>query len=78
MELIFTLDDIDNAAQQLILFLNNSKIILFEGEMGSGKTTLIHAICRQMGVADKMSSPTYAIINQYKSVDGKLSCVKKK
>jgi tRNA threonylcarbamoyladenosine biosynthesis protein TsaE len=70
MELIFTLQEIDKAAKEFISLLNNSKIVAFNGEMGSGKTTFIHAVCRQMGVTDKMSSPTYAIINQYKTING--------
>ena len=69
MELIFTLQEIDKAAKEFISLLNNSKIVAFNGEMGAGKTTFIHAVCRQMGVTDKMSSPTYAIINQYKTVN---------
>ena len=70
MELIFTLEGIDKAANDFISLLNNSKIAAFIGEMGAGKTTFIHAVCRQMGVTDKMSSPTYAIINQYKTIMG--------
>lgn len=69
MELNFTLEEIDDIAKQFIPLLNNSKIVVFIGEMGAGKTTFIHAICRQMGIADKMSSPTYAIINQYETTD---------
>jgi tRNA threonylcarbamoyladenosine biosynthesis protein TsaE len=67
MELIFTLEEIDKAANVFISLLDNSKIAAFNGEMGAGKTTFIHAICRRMGVTDKMSSPTYAIINQYRT-----------
>jgi tRNA threonylcarbamoyladenosine biosynthesis protein TsaE len=67
MELNFALEEIDDIAKQFIPLLSKSKIVVFNGEMGSGKTTFIHAICRQMGVADKMSSPTYAIINQYEA-----------
>ena len=70
MELIFTLQEIDKAAKEFISLLTNSKIVAFNGEMGAGKTTFIHAVCRQMGVTDKMSSPTYAIINQYKTIGG--------
>src|SRR5687768_14671884 len=69
MELIFTLQEIDDAAKKFISLFNDKKIFAFNGEMGTGKTTYIHAVCRQMGVAEKMSSPTYPIINQYKTVD---------
>lgn len=65
MELNFKLVDIDNVAKKLILVIGNLKIVGVNGVMGAGKTTLIHAICRQLGVTDKMSSPTYSIIQQY-------------
>ncbi len=69
MELIFSLQEIDNAAKSFISVVSNRKVFAFNGEMGAGKTTFIHAICRQMGVTEKMSSPTYPIINQYKTVN---------
>jgi len=69
IELIFNLQEIDDAAKKFILLFNDKKIFAFSGEMGAGKTTFIHAACRQMGVTEKMSSPTYPIINQYKTED---------
>ncbi len=69
MELIFSLQEIDNAAKSFISVVSNRKVFAFNGEMGAGKTTFIHATCRQMGVTEKMSSPTYPIINQYKTVN---------
>ena len=69
MELIFTLTEIDNAAKKFISIFNDKKIFAFNGEMASGKTTFIHAVCRQMGVTGKMSSPTYPIINQYTTIN---------
>ena len=47
------------------------KIWIFEGEMGAGKTTLIKAICKNLGVMDEVSSPTFSIVNEYKTVEGK-------
>lgn len=47
------------------------KIILFEGEMGAGKTTLIKEIIRQMGSPDETSSPTFSIVNEYETEAGK-------
>jgi len=61
-----SLDVLDEVAKDIIAALDSKKIILFYGEMGSGKTTLIKEICRQLGVADGMSSPTYGIVNEYK------------
>ena len=67
MDLIFTLDEIDEIAKRFIPLLNNLNIVAVNGDMGAGKTTFIHAVCRQMGVTGKMSSPTYSIIQQYKT-----------
>jgi tRNA threonylcarbamoyladenosine biosynthesis protein TsaE len=47
------------------------KIWIFDGEMGAGKTTLIKSICKNLGVIDEVSSPTFSIVNEYKTVDGK-------
>jgi tRNA threonylcarbamoyladenosine biosynthesis protein TsaE len=44
---------------------------LFFGEMGSGKTTFIKTLCNRLGVEDAMSSPTFSIVNEYKTADGK-------
>ena len=46
------------------------KIWIFDGEMGAGKTTLIKSICKSLGVIDEVSSPTFSIVNEYKTVDG--------
>ena len=50
---------------EYILCNNYSNIFLFYGEMGSGKTTLIQSLCRNIGVFDKVLSPTFSIINEY-------------
>src|ERR1035437_5217004 len=60
-----SLDVLDEVAKDIVAALNGRTIILFYGEMGSGKTTLIKEICKQLGVTDSMSSPTYAIVNEY-------------
>ena len=44
-------------------------IVCFFGDLGAGKTTFIHAVCRQLGVTGNMSSPTYPIIQEYKTVN---------
>src|SRR5438046_617710 len=69
MDVIFTLYNIDTVARHFILLLNNSDVVAVNGPMGAGKTTFIHAICRQMGVTGTMSSPTYPIIQQYKAAN---------
>lgn len=67
MKTIFlkNIPELPEAAKQILLFAKNKKIFCFYGELGSGKTTLIKEICRQLGVKDAGSSPTFAIVNEY-------------
>jgi tRNA threonylcarbamoyladenosine biosynthesis protein TsaE len=65
MEIIFNLDDIDNAAKEFVLIIRDYKVITFSGELGAGKTTFINAVCKDLGVAETVTSPTYAIIQEY-------------
>jgi tRNA threonylcarbamoyladenosine biosynthesis protein TsaE len=68
MELVaHTLNDLPFAAKQLIDSLGNRKIVVFDGEMGAGKTTFVIAILKAMGIADPDGSPTYSIVNSYRS-----------
>lgn len=64
MNIVFSLDQIQEVAQQ-ILASNPKKIILFNGEMGVGKTTLIKQLCKSLGVEDATSSPTFSLVNEY-------------
>ena len=52
-------------ASQIIEFATNSRIFLFYGDMGAGKTTLIKALCESLGTAEPVTSPTFSIVNQY-------------
>lgn len=61
----YTLPDIENAAAAFWQVAKNYQVILFSGEMGAGKTTFIHALCDVLGVEDAVSSPTFALINEY-------------
>ena len=67
MEVNFTLDEIKETANKLLAASANIKVFAFYGEMGAGKTTFIHALCKALGVTDVVSSPTFSIINQYKT-----------
>lgn len=58
------------AAMQLLESFPDKKIFAFYGEMGVGKTTLITAICKELGVTDGISSPTFSLVNEYKSAKG--------
>ncbi|MBQ4819186.1 tRNA (adenosine(37)-N6)-threonylcarbamoyltransferase complex ATPase subunit type 1 TsaE [Aquimarina sp. MMG016] len=68
MTIEYTLDDLSVVANQVIKN-TKSNILLFDAEMGAGKTTLIKEISKQLGVTDAISSPTYALVNEYHSVD---------
>lgn len=57
--------EIPEIARELIKQADQERIWCFYGEMGAGKTTLIKAICHELGVIDQMSSPTFAIVNEY-------------
>ena len=64
MNIVFSLDHIKEVADK-ILVQNPKKIILFNGEMGVGKTTLIKQLCKNLGVEDATSSPTFSLVNEY-------------
>ena len=62
--------ELSKAAQQILDFAGDEKVFLFYGEMGAGKTTLIHHICVNLGTEDHTSSPTFSIVNEYKRANG--------
>ena len=59
--------DLIEIAQQLIVDFSERRVILFYGEMGVGKTTLIKVLCKQLGVNEPTNSPTFSIVNEYLS-----------
>ena len=65
MTITFRLETIDRAAQECWKAIGNHKVIAFYGQMGAGKTSFIHALCRQKHVSSAVSSPTFSIINEY-------------
>lgn len=69
MEFIFKLNEIESIAQQIIE-QSKHKIILFDGQMGAGKTTFIKALSKNLGVVDVANSPTFSIVNQYETTSG--------
>ena len=64
MEIEFSINDINKVAS-LILAENPHKVIIFNGEMGVGKTTLIKQLCLNLGVDQATSSPTFSLVNEY-------------
>lgn len=71
MEVNFSLQAIQDMARSLLADTAQYTVYAFHGEMGAGKTTFIHALCEEMGVTDVVSSPTFSIINQYRTGSGK-------
>ena len=67
---INSLDQIGDAAREFIANMGDSRVFAFYGKMGAGKTTFIKAICEALGVDDVITSPTFAIINEYTSGEG--------
>jgi tRNA threonylcarbamoyladenosine biosynthesis protein TsaE len=64
MKFIFSLDEID-AISQKVIDSNPEKVILFNGEMGAGKTTFIKSLSKNLGVENATSSPTFSLVNEY-------------
>ena len=64
------LEDIREAARQFIDAMGEHTVFAFYGKMGAGKTTFIKAICEELGVSDVITSPTFAIVNEYTAEDG--------
>lgn len=61
------LDDIREAAKQFIANIGDSTVFAFYGNMGAGKTTFVKAVCEELGVDDVITSPTFSIVNEYRS-----------
>lgn len=64
------LEEIREAARTFIDHIGNSTVYAFYGKMGAGKTTFIKALCEELGVNDVITSPTFAIVNEYTAQDG--------
>ncbi|MGE5406570.1 MAG: tRNA (adenosine(37)-N6)-threonylcarbamoyltransferase complex ATPase subunit type 1 TsaE [Methanosarcina sp.] len=61
---------LDSAARQLLKHAGNKRILAFYGAMGSGKTTIIKVICELLGAQDIVSSPTFTLVNEYRTSGG--------
>lgn len=68
--IIPSLDKIADAAQEFVAQIGDKRVFAFYGGMGAGKTTFIKAICEQLKVNDTVTSPTFAIVNEYASSIG--------
>lgn len=65
--------ELDSAAAEILRALGSRRHLALSGPMGAGKTTLTSAICRVLGVADDVSSPTFSIINEYHNAAGDIA-----
>lgn len=70
--IIKNLQEISAVADQFIAAMGEHRVIAFYGEMGTGKTTFIQAICKNLGVTDVINSPTFSIVNEYLASDGEI------
>ena len=64
--------ELDEVAQKIIEYADKARIWIFNGEMGSGKTTIIKAIARQFNIEDNVHSPTFSIVNEYANDQGEI------
>lgn len=68
MELILkSADNLEDAAEEFVRAMGDNTVFAFYGKMGAGKTTFIKAVCKILGVEDEVNSPTFAIVNEYRS-----------
>ena len=70
IELKYSIDEIDTIVLEKIIPKIESNILCLEGGIGSGKTTLIKSICNNLSVMDKILSPSFSLINEYKTFEG--------
>lgn len=66
---IQNIDTIRESAREFIQNIGEQKVFAFYGKMGAGKTTFVKAICEELGVQDVITSPTFAIVNEYEAHD---------
>jgi tRNA threonylcarbamoyladenosine biosynthesis protein TsaE len=70
LEVTYDLNNIQQAAGKLLRTAGNENVWAFYGSMGAGKTTLIRALGKKLGIVDQMNSPTFALVNEYADLHG--------
>ena len=68
---ISSIDDLPRAARTFIDAIGSHRLFAFYGKMGAGKTTFIKAVCEALGTTDVVTSPTFAIVNEYDTAAGR-------
>lgn len=71
MEITYKIHDIENVAKTFLKYIKEYTVLAFHGDLGAGKTTFIKSVCKILGVEENISSPTFSIINQYKTATSK-------
>ncbi len=69
LQISYSLGNIESAVDQFWQYVHHCHILAFSGEMGAGKTTFIHVLCKYLGVEDTISSPTFSLLNEYHFTD---------
>ena len=69
---IKSLEDINSVAKQFIELVGERRVFAMYGAMGVGKTTFVKAVCEELGVVDTINSPTFAIVNEYRTTEDKV------
>jgi len=64
-----SLKELEGVAEELLKHFNEDRVFAFYGKMGAGKTTFIQSICRKLGSNDNVTSPTFALINEYNTAE---------
>ncbi len=72
MEFIFELKDIKTIANSFLKLTEKFKVFAFSGDLGAGKTTFINVLCKELGVTETVTSPTFSIIQEYSASDEKI------
>lgn len=70
LQISYSLEVLPNAVLQLRQWADRVLVCTFSGDLGAGKTTFIREWCRQLGVEDTVSSPTFSLVNEYRTADG--------
>lgn len=71
MEIVFTVEQLESVANKIIA-QQPPKVLIFHGEMGVGKTTLIKQLCKSLGVISTTSSPTFSLVNEYETIENQI------
>ncbi|KIC92871.1 tRNA (adenosine(37)-N6)-threonylcarbamoyltransferase complex ATPase subunit type 1 TsaE [Flavihumibacter solisilvae] len=70
MRWTYSIEELPQVSKEIIKMLDDARVVALSGQMGAGKTTLIHAVCDALGVTSVVGSPTFSIINEYSTANG--------